>query len=182
MTNYELWTDGSCFPNPGGPGGWAFRLIRRQPLQVDEVLLEGSGPLACSTTNQAELLAAINSLQQTMAQHPEIRRLFVCSDSAYVVNCFRDRWYRKWAERGWMNAANKPVENSDLWKVLLDLNQQPTVDVRWEHVRGHSGLEHNERVDHLAGQQRLQAQKMRDGDPRVIGEVFRSMHDATPIR
>lgn len=178
---YELWTDGSCHPNPNGPGGWAYRLIRRQPMQQDEVLLEGSGPLACATTNRAELLAAINGLQAVLAQYPQIPRLTVCSDSAYVVNCFRDKWHVKWAARGWLNNANKPIENPDLWKELLALNQTPQLDVKWEHVRGHSGLEHNERVDHLAGQQRLQAKKMLDGDPRVIGEVFRSMQDVAPF-
>ena len=27
--------------------------------------------------------------------------LHVMSDSTYVVNCFRDRWWEKWQRNGW---------------------------------------------------------------------------------
>jgi ribonuclease HI len=33
--------------------------------------------------------------------------LLIVSDSTYVVNCFRDRWYVGWIERGWLNKAKK---------------------------------------------------------------------------
>ena len=43
------------------------------------------------------------------------------SDSTYVVNCFRDRWWEGWRRRGWQNTAGKPVANRDLWEPLLAL-------------------------------------------------------------
>ena len=43
------------------------------------------------------------------------------SDSTYVVNCFRDRWWEKWVAKGWVNSARKPVANRDLWEPLVDL-------------------------------------------------------------
>ena len=35
--------------------------------------------------------------------------LDVHSDSTYVVNCFRDRWWEAWLANGWRNKAKKPV-------------------------------------------------------------------------
>ena len=47
--------------------------------------------------------------------------LEVVSDSTYVVNCFRDRWWAGWHRRGWRNAAGKPVANRDLWEPFVEL-------------------------------------------------------------
>ena len=47
--------------------------------------------------------------------------LRIVSDSTYVVNCFRDRWYDGWKRRGWVNSQRKPVANRDLWEPLIDL-------------------------------------------------------------
>ena len=43
------------------------------------------------------------------------------SDSTYVVNCFRDRWWEKWLAKGWINSQSKPVANRDLWEPLITL-------------------------------------------------------------
>ena len=40
----------------------------------------------------------------------------VISDSTYVVNCFRQRWWEGWQRRGWRNSQGKPVANRDLWE------------------------------------------------------------------
>jgi ribonuclease HI len=73
----------------------------------------------------------------------------VVSDSTYVVNCFRDRWWEGWLRRGWMNSARKPVANRDLWEPLIDLyRQRGDVTFRW--VKGHSGDRMNDLVDELA--------------------------------
>ena len=39
----------------------------------------------------------------------------IVSDSTYVVNCFRDRWWAKWERNGWRNSQKQPVANTDLW-------------------------------------------------------------------
>ena len=49
------------------------------------------------------------------------RPIEVVSDSTYVVNCFRDRWYVRWETNGWRNAKKQPVANADLWKPLIEL-------------------------------------------------------------
>ena len=45
--------------------------------------------------------------------------LEIVSDSTYVVNCFRDRWWQGWLARGWRNSQKKPVANRDLWEPLI---------------------------------------------------------------
>jgi ribonuclease HI len=75
--------------------------------------------------------------------------LVVVSDSTYVVNCFRDRWWQGWTARGWVNSAKKPVANRDLWEPLItEVNDRGDVTFRW--VKGHSGDEMNDLVDSLA--------------------------------
>ena len=67
-----------------------------------------------ATTNQRmEIRAALEAV--TTLDGP----LVVVSDSTYVVNCFRDGWWRGWLGRGWVNSAKKPVANRDLWEPLV---------------------------------------------------------------
>jgi len=75
--------------------------------------------------------------------------LLVVSDSTYVVNCFRDRWWQGWLERGWTTSARKPVANRDLWEPLIGLYVDRG-DVAFGWVKGHSGDRMNDLVDALA--------------------------------
>ena len=70
------------------------------------------------------------------------------SDSTYVVNCFRDKWYVRWEANGWRNAKKQPVANADLWRPLIELVEADDVTFRW--VKGHSGDRLNDLVDQLA--------------------------------
>lgn len=73
----------------------------------------------------------------------------VVSDSTYVVNCFRDGWWRGWLSRGWKNSQRQPVANRDLWEPLIELyGARPGITFRW--VKGHSGDPMNDLVDRLA--------------------------------
>ena len=56
VTEATIYTDGSCFPNPGGPGGYACILI----CGKHRVAL--SGGYKKSTNNRMELMAAIKAL------------------------------------------------------------------------------------------------------------------------
>jgi ribonuclease HI len=132
-----LYVDGACSGNPG-PGGWAAIIIDGG----EERTLSGSEP---RTTNQRmELTAAIEGLGAIPAR----RRVRLHSDSAYVVNCFRDRWWERWERDGWVSRGKEPVANRDLWERLLAETRRH--DVVWVKVRGHSGDVLNERVDGLA--------------------------------
>ena len=71
------------------------------------------------------------------------------SDSTYVVNCFRDKWWQGWQRRGWTNSAKKPVANRDLWEPFIELVLSRG-DVTFSWVKGHSGHPMNDLVDLLA--------------------------------
>jgi len=129
----EVWTDGACSGNPG-PGGWAW--ATRDSRQ-------GSGGATHTTNQRMEIQAAAEAIT-TLTERP----LVVVSDSTYVVNCFRDGWWKGWLARGWTNSQKKPVANRDLWEPLIAAYQLGGVSFRW--VKGHSGDEMNDRVDRLA--------------------------------
>jgi len=90
-----------------------------------------------------ELTAVLEALREVGTVGVE-----VVSDSTYVVNCFRDGWWRNWRRNGWKNSQRKPVANVDLWEPLIDLVDGADVQFRW--VKGHSGDPMNDLVDALA--------------------------------
>lgn len=128
----RVWTDGACSGNPG-PGGWAW--ATRDGRQ-------GSGAETPSTNQRMEIRAALEAIRAIDGP------LVVISDSTYVVNCFRDSWWRGWITRGWTTSAKKPVANRDLWEPLVEAVRSRDVTFQW--VKGHSGDEMNDMVDALA--------------------------------
>ena len=139
----ELWTDGACSGNPG-PGGWAAILIARRPDGSTGKVLELSGGERDTTNNRMELQAVIEGLGA-------LRRgtsVTVHIDSSYVMDAITKRWHVGWQARGWLTAAKQPVKNRDLWEALLELLARH--EVAWTKVRGHAGVELNERCDALA--------------------------------
>jgi len=90
-----------------------------------------------------ELTAVLEALRALGNSDVEI-----VSDSTYVVNCFRDGWWRNWRRNGWRNSQRKPVANVDLWEPLIDLVESGSVSFTW--VKGHSGDPMNDLVDRLA--------------------------------
>lgn len=129
-----VYTDGACQGNPG-PGGWAWA-VPDGPW--------ASGPALRTTNQRMEITAALRAV--AALEGP----LVVVSDSAYVVNCFRDRWWDGWRRRGWLNSQKKPVANRDLWEPLVEayLADPSRIAFRW--VKGHSGHPMNDLVDRLA--------------------------------
>jgi ribonuclease HI len=129
----EVFTDGACSGNPG-PGGWAWAVADGR---------QGSGGEATTTNQRMELRAVLEALRALDGP------LVVVSDSTYVVNCFRDEWWKGWQARGWRNSAKQPVANRDLWEPLVELvTSRGDVSFRW--VKGHSGDAMNDLVDQLA--------------------------------
>ncbi|TDE08976.1 ribonuclease HI [Jiangella asiatica] len=129
----EVFTDGACSGTPG-PGGWAWAVDRDRFAAGSER----------STTNQRmEIRAALEAVRALSGP------LVVVSDSAYVVNCFRDGWWRNWRARGWVTSARTPVANRDLWEPLIDLIDDRG-DIVFHWVKGHSGHPMNDLVDELA--------------------------------
>ena len=99
-----------------------------------------------NTTNQRmELTAVVEALRALKVTGWDVA---VYSDSAYIVNAFREDWIGRWQKNGWKNSKKEDVANQDLWKSLLALMDKNRV--RIEKVKGHSGDQWNERCDELA--------------------------------
>lgn len=137
MKDVTIYTDGACSGNPG-PGGWAAILM------YGEHRKEISGGEQSTTNNRMELTAAIEALKHLKGTC----RVFLHTDSAYMVNCFKQRWYANWEKNGWINSKKNPVENRDLWQLLLEQTRRHQVE--FIKVKGHSDNEWNNRCDELA--------------------------------
>jgi ribonuclease HI len=141
--HFELWTDGACAGNPG-PGGWAAILVARDPGGAVAKQVELSGADPATTNNRMELRAVIEGLRAL--QRPSTVTVHI--DSSYVMDAIVKRWYVGWQARGWKTSAKQPVKNQELWEALLS-ELEPHA-VTWKKVRGHAGVELNERCDELA--------------------------------
>ena len=137
MKEVTIYTDGACSGNPG-PGGWGAILIYK------EKRVELSGYDAHTTNNRMELLAPIQALQRL--KEPCFVRVY--SDSAYLVNAFRQHWLENWVRRSWIKSDKKPVENRDLWEEIL--RQTKIHHIEWIKVKGHADNPLNNRCDELA--------------------------------
>ena len=148
-----VYTDGACSGNPG-PGGWAWAV-------EDGPYASGAEPH--STNQRMEIAAALDAVRTLEGP------LEVVSDSTYVVNCFRDKWWEGWLKRGWLNSQKKPVANRDLWEPLIDTyRERGDITFRW--VKGHSEDPMNDMVDRLAVEAALtQAGRSGVGRPGGLG-------------
>ncbi len=132
-----VYTDGACSGNPG-PGGWGAVLIWNNKRK------ELSGGAANTTNNRMEMQAVIEALK-ALKKPCTVK---IHSDSALIINAFRQNWINNWQNRGWRKSNKKPVENRDLWEKMIK-SMKPH-DVHWVKVKGHAGVELNERADQLA--------------------------------
>ena len=147
------YTDGACSGNPG-PGGWAWAIPDGR---------WAAGAAAQTTNQRMEISAAFEAVRAIEGP------VDIVSDSTYVVNCFRDRWWEGWLRRGWVNSAKKPVANRDLWEPFIELvRERGDVTFRW--VKGHSGDPMNDLVDRLAVQAAVtQEDRTGEGEPADLG-------------
>ena len=149
LKTVDIYTDGACSGSPG-PGGWA-AVLR---FGVHEKELSGSMPH--TTNNRMEVFAVISALG-ALKERCHVR---IHSDSAYVVNAFKQGWIDNWQKRGWKTSDGKPVENQDLWRLLLIVVRKH--EVEFIKVPGHADCVENNRCDELA---RAEIQKVTKINP-----------------
>ena len=137
MKKVTIYTDGACSGNPGA-GGWSAILFYKDTKK------EISGYDPNTTNNQMELTAAIKALDMLK----ESCEVDLYSDSAYLINAFKEDWITKWQLNGFRSANKKPVLNVDLWKQLIELNNMHRIN--WIKVKGHADNIYNNRCDELA--------------------------------
>lgn len=137
MKTVDIYSDGACSGNPG-PGGWG------AILRYGKYEREMSGGERQTTNNRMELLAIISALQALN----EPCKVFIHSDSKYVIDAVVQGWAKKWKANGWMRNKKDKALNVDLWKQLLELLDKHQVEFEW--IKGHSGHPENERCDQMA--------------------------------
>lgn len=135
-----IYTDGACSGNPG-PGGWGVLL----QYGSKEKTLKGGDPN--TTNNRMEMMAAIKAIEAVNETYTG--EIILWTDSTYVMKGITE-WVHGWKKKNWIKSDKKPVVNTDLWKVLDKLNSQK--NIQWNWVKGHAGVEGNERADELARQ------------------------------
>lgn len=139
----KIYTDGSSSKNRAG---WGFVVVLN-----DEIIYEKAGTEGKDATNQQmELTAAMEACDWIMNQQEYMdgNNVIIYSDSAYVVNCYHDKWWVNWQNNGWKNSKGEPVANPLLWKFLIKFFKNDSFT--FEKVKGHSGHIYNERADALA--------------------------------
>ncbi|MCI9129025.1 MAG: ribonuclease HI [Eggerthellaceae bacterium] len=142
MQEVQIFSDGSARGNPGNGGfGALLRYVDANGAAHERELSEG---FEMTTNNRMELLGVIRAFQAL--KHP--CRVFVQTDSKYVVDAFNKDWISGWKRRGWKNAKKDPVANRDLWEELLHAIEGHEVTFSW--IKGHAGHSENERCDALA--------------------------------
>lgn len=139
LKNVTIFTDGGAVPNPGH-GGYGV------VLRFGEHCRELSGGYRLTTNNRMELMAVIVALEALK----ERCHVALHSDSKYIVEAIASGSAFKWRSNGWaMNVTrSKVAKNADLWKRLLAAYEKHEVEFIW--VKGHAGVEDNERCDRLA--------------------------------
>ena len=102
MSGLVIYTDGACSGNPG-PGGWGWAVAPTgEP--------HGSGGEAHTTNQRMEIYAVLDALRthaHLADDHGAPMPIEIVSDSTYVVNCFKDRWWVKWQRNGWVNSQKQ---------------------------------------------------------------------------
>ena len=121
----NIFTDGSCTPNPGE------MRVGVAVLRGAEVVHRISKPMGFGTSNQAELLAIKEALQYIPAGEPAVIHI----DSKYAIGVIGKNW----------NAT----KNLGLISDIKTLYRRFT-NIRLVKVKGHSGIHGNELADSLA--------------------------------
>lgn len=145
----NIYTDGSCRGNgkEKNQGGWAAL------VNIDEKSYIIGGHTDNTTNNRMELMAVLKGYLHAIRYVPLEANLSeytfnIYTDSAYIHNCYKQKWYVNWEKNNWINAKKQPIKNKDLWETIIELFKLDNVN--FYKVAGHSGNEFNEIVDKMA--------------------------------
>jgi ribonuclease HI len=164
MKIIEVYTDGACTQGNfmPWPGGWAVLIM----INGQKVLAAYDGK-AHTTNNEMELTAFLQGLKLVEQEFgvSENNQVVVFTDSAYITNCFKQKWYEKWMQNGWMTASNEPVKNIKLWIEIFDMVKKlkPAISK----VKAHTNNEYNIYVDKLAVEAKEEMVRQNENDSYI---------------
>jgi ribonuclease HI len=150
---FEIYTDGA-HSSKTNIGGWATIITNNNNL-IDQI----SNWVPNTTNNRMELHALFQALIFVAVKHDIIDKVTIYCDSAYIVNCFKQRWYDKWRKNGWKTSNKTPVLNRDMWEEILQIYEDHESLISIEKISGHSGEKWNEYADELAVAARIRGAK-----------------------
>jgi ribonuclease HI len=130
----HVYTDGSCYKNPGGSSGCAAIVHFPDHLEREDERIVDFG-CAESSNNRMELMACIKTLKWARKNQPwpDVTRMQIVTDSTYITDNIS---YRAggWKKNKWRNRFGKPMANDDLWDDLLAAHTKTgiRVDFVWQ--------------------------------------------------
>lgn len=152
----QIYTDGA-YSSKTNIGGWALISVPESVSNNNELYKfyhQDSGWEKDTTNNRMELYAMAKALQYARGllsyADNNVQHITIYTDSAYIANAFRDKWFNKWRNNGWKTSKKTPVLNQDLWEVILSHYELNEYYITIEKVSGHAGNKWNELADQLA--------------------------------
>ena len=145
---YKIYCDGAVSNNgyENAIGGWAYVILDDK----DTVLFEENNFEKYATNNRMELYSCYKGLDKLLTEITlkEEDKVEVYTDSAYLHNCYSQKWYLSWMKNNWLNSKKQPVANKSLWQLIIPFFENEKVD--FFKVKGHNNNYWNEYVDSLA--------------------------------
>ncbi|XP_032796784.2 ribonuclease H1 isoform X1 [Daphnia magna] len=138
----HCYTDGSCEKNgqvgaKAGVGVW---------FGVDHALNVSEPVEGPPTNNVAEIQAATKAI--LVARQCGIQKLQINTDSQFLIKCIT-QWMPKWQKNGWKISTGGDVKNKEQLEELHRALKN-NVEIKWNYVKAHKGIEGNEHADLLA--------------------------------
>lgn len=144
----DVYTDGSCFGNPG-KGGWGVYI---PSIHNGEYW---GGTNISTTNNIMELLAIEKAFEfiLDLCKHKTYTELNVYTDSNYVKNGIT-KWMINWKANGWMTKDKQEVKHKDKWlsidSKLTEIKNKHNINIIIHWIKAHSKNPYNDHVDKLA--------------------------------
>lgn len=132
----KIYTDGSTLKNPGKGGIGVLIIGSKGEIEI-------SKGYELTTNNRMEMMAVIEAL----AMFSDEINAKIYTDSQYVKNGITE-WIDGWKKNNWKTFRGEDVKNKDLWLEMDKIVSKHKIEWFW--VKGHSGIEGNERADKLA--------------------------------
>jgi ribonuclease HI len=140
----NIWTDGS-YNRHNNKCACAFVIKTDFGFYHEQNFELTEGKLS---TNVAEMTGIIKALEFLLELNDTVKNadITVISDSQYCTKGISE-WIFSWKAKAWQN-----VKNKELWKYFDKLVYKSGFsNIQFEWVRGHTGVEENERCDLLCG-------------------------------
>ena len=96
----NLWTDGGARSSTN-ISGWAYVGYIGDDTEAP---ITNKGATEGFTNQQMEMTAVIKALDSIPFEMLEEYSIKIHTDSAYICNCFKDKWWTKWIMNDWKNS------------------------------------------------------------------------------